>query len=96
MRDAREHGVEVRPLCVCNSNWDCTLERRVDDAPALRLGLRMVKGLSEEAAERVVATRGESPFASVQDLGMRARLARRELEALADAGAMRELSGTAI
>jgi error-prone DNA polymerase len=93
VRDAREHGVEVRPICVCNSNWDCTLERRADDAPALRLGLRMVKGLSEEAAERVVAARRESPFATVQDLGMRARLARRELEALADAGAMRELSG---
>jgi error-prone DNA polymerase len=93
VRDAREHGVEVRPLCVCNSEWDCTLERRADDAPALRLGLRMVKGLSEEAAERVVAARGASPFASVQDLTMRARLARRELESLADAGAMRALSG---
>ncbi len=93
VRDAREHGVEVRPLCVCNSEWDCTLERRADDAPALRLGLRMVKGLSEEAAEGVVAARAASPFATVQDLGMRAPLARRELEALADAGAMRELSG---
>jgi error-prone DNA polymerase len=93
VRDAREHGVDVRPLCVCNSDWDCTLERRADDAPALRLGLRMVKGLSEEAAERVVAARRASPFASVQDLTVRARLARRELEALADAGAMRALSG---
>ena len=93
VRDAREHGVEVRPICVCNSDWDCTLERRADDAPALRLGLRMVKGLGEEAAERVVAARRASPFASVQDLTMRARLARRELEALADAGAMRALSG---
>jgi error-prone DNA polymerase len=93
VRDAREHAVEVRPICVCNSDWDCTLERRADDAPALRLGLRMVKGLSEEAAERVVAARRASPFASVQDLAMRAGLSRRELEALADAGAMRMLSG---
>jgi error-prone DNA polymerase len=93
VRDAREHGVEVRPICVCNSDWDCTLERRADDAPALRLGLRMIKGLGKEAAERVVAARRASPFASVQDLTMRARLARRELEAVADAGAMRALSG---
>ena len=38
VRDARVHGVEVRPICVCNSDWDCTLERRADDEPALRLG----------------------------------------------------------
>ena len=59
VRDAREHGVEVRPVSVCDSDWDCTLERRADDEPALRLGLRMVKGLSEAAAERVEAARAE-------------------------------------
>ena len=93
VRDARDHGVEVRPISVCASDWDCTLERRADDEPALRLGLRMVKGLGEEAAERIVAARAQAPFASVQDLALRADLARRELEALADAGALRELSG---
>jgi error-prone DNA polymerase len=93
VRDAREHDVEVRPIDVCVSGWDCTLERRSDDEPALRLGLRMVKGLGVEAAERVVEARAAAPFASVQDLTERARLARRELEALADAGAMRALSG---
>jgi error-prone DNA polymerase len=93
VRDAREHGVEVRPLSVCSSDWDCTLERRTDDEPALRLGLRLVKGLSEEAAERVVTARAQAQFANVQDLARRASLARRELEALADAGALRELSG---
>jgi error-prone DNA polymerase len=93
VRDARDHGVEVRPICVCNSNWDCSLEARADDEPALRLGLRMVKGLGEEAADRIVAARGAAPFADLQDLTLRAALVRRELEALADAGALRELSG---
>ncbi len=100
VRDARDHGVEVRPISVCASDWDCTLERRAqraedhaDDEPALRLGLRMVKGLGEEAADRIVAARGAAPFAGVQDLTLRAALERRELEALADAGALRELSG---
>ena len=56
VRDARDHGVEVAARrCVCISGWDCTLERRADDEPALRLGLRMVKGLGEAAAERIVS-----------------------------------------
>ncbi|HET9864425.1 MAG TPA: error-prone DNA polymerase [Steroidobacteraceae bacterium] len=96
VRDAREHGVEVRPICVCHSDWDCTLERRAspaDDEPALRLGLRLVKSLGEEAAARIVAARAGAPFAGVQDLARRADLERRELEALADAGALRQLSG---
>ncbi|MFL5054755.1 MAG: error-prone DNA polymerase [Microvirga sp.] len=93
VRDAREHGVDVRPIDVCASHWDCTLERRSDDEPALRLGLRLVKGLGEPAAERLVAARTSARFSDVQDLTRRARLERRELEALADAGALRELSG---
>ena len=93
VRDARDHGVEVRPVSVCASHWDCTLERRADDQPALRLGLRMVKGLGEEAGGRIAAARAQTPFDSVQDLTLRAQLPRRELEALADAGALRELSG---
>ncbi len=93
VRDARVHGVEVRPICVCNSDWDCSLETRAADEPALRLGLRLVKGLSQEAGRRIEAARAAAPFASVQDLTLRARLARRELEALADAAALRALAG---
>ena len=93
VRDARDHGVEVRPVTVCASDWDCTLERRADGEPALRLGLRMVKGLNEEAAGRIVAARAQAAFASVQDLTLRAELRRRDLEALADAAALRDLSG---
>jgi error-prone DNA polymerase len=93
VRDARDHGVEVRPISVCSSDWDCTLERRDDEQPALRLGLRMVKGLNKEAGERIFVARSKQPFASVQEMSARATLERRELEALADAGALRELSG---
>jgi error-prone DNA polymerase len=93
VRDAQDHGVEVRPICACASDWDCTLERRADEEPALRLGLRLVKGLGKDAAERTTAARAEAPYASVQDLTRRAALDRRELEALADAGALRALSG---
>ena len=71
VRDARDHGVEVRPISVCTSDWDCTLERRADDEPALRLGLRLVKHLSEAAAERIMTARAPGAFASVQDLALR-------------------------
>jgi len=61
--------------------------------PALRLGLRMVSGLSEAGVERLVAERAERPFASVADLAHRAHLDKRDLEALADAGALAALTG---
>ena len=86
--DARRHGVDVRPVDVTISEWDCTLE-----AGALRLGLRMVKGLTEAGALRIVAARRARPFASVADLARRAKLDRRDLTALADADALAALSG---
>ena len=69
VRDARDHGVEVRPTDVNRSEWDCTLEGgsmgNRDGPLALRLGLRQIRGLKEEEAERLVAARGDgygSPF----------------------------------
>jgi error-prone DNA polymerase len=94
VRDARAHGVEVRAVDVQASAYESTLERREEDGePALRLGLRMVKSLSEAGARRVEAARGERCFGSVQDLGKRAALDRGDLEALAAAGALAVLSG---
>jgi DNA-directed DNA polymerase III PolC len=93
VRDARDHGVEVRPVRVEASNWDCTLERREDGELALRLGLSLVKSLSRPGADRIVEARQRRPFESVQDLGERAELDRTDLEALAAAGALTELSG---
>jgi error-prone DNA polymerase len=99
VRDARAHGVEVRAVDVCVSDWDCTLELREEAGqpgsgqPALRLGMRLVKSLSEAAALRLVAARKVRPFSSVQEIAERAALDRGDLEALAAAGAFAALSG---
>ncbi|MGP8096488.1 MAG: error-prone DNA polymerase [Steroidobacteraceae bacterium] len=93
VRDARAHGVEVRPVAVAASDWDCTLERRDDGRAALRLGLRMVKHLSREGANRLLAARAESAFTDVGDLAERAALERRDLEALGAADTLASLAG---
>ncbi|MEW5863381.1 MAG: error-prone DNA polymerase [Pseudomonadota bacterium] len=89
VQDARRHGVEVRPVDVCASEWDCTLEEGTS-GKAVRLGLRMVAGLAESAAGRIVAAR---PFTSVAELALRAGLNRRDLDCLAQAGALAPLAG---
>src|SRR5690349_4227775 len=107
--DARRHGVDVRPPDVTISEWDCTLEqagsetaRTLDAATAdtssqaplaLRLGLRLVRGLTEAGAKRIAEARRSGPFASVQDLADRARLDKRDLAALADGDALASLAG---
>ncbi len=93
VRDARAHGVEVRPVDVCASEWDCTLEPEGKGQPALRLGLRLVRGLSRAGAARLVGARTGSGLAGVRDLARRAGLDRGDLEALAAAGAFAALSG---
>jgi error-prone DNA polymerase len=93
VRDARAHGVEVRPVAVAASDWDCTLERRDDGRAALRLGLRMVKHLSREGANRLLAARAASAFTDIGDLAERAALERRDLEALGAADALASLAG---
>jgi len=96
--DARRHGVEVRSSDVTASDWDCTLEPSGpaplgSDPHGLRLGLRMIRGLSEHAAQRIVAARSERAFTDVADLAERAALDRRALACLADAGALAALAG---
>ena len=93
VRDARAHGVEVRAVDATISGWDCTLERREDGRPALRLGLRLVKHLSREGAERLLDARTQRAFAGIADMAERATLDRRDLEALAAADALSQLSG---
>ncbi|MCP3162252.1 error-prone DNA polymerase [Myxococcus qinghaiensis] len=88
--DAQRHGVEVRPVDVKCSRWDCTLE---DGGKALRLGLRMVNGLGESAGRRVEAGRGEG-YPDVGSLARRARIPRHELTRLALAGALGSLCGS--
>ena len=91
VRDAREHGVEVRPVCINASRWDCTLERMGEGLLPLRLGLRMVRGLSNVHAAEIVAARGEAPFASVEDVWRRSGVPLAALEKLADADAFASL-----
>ena len=95
VQDARRHGVEVRPIDVCASDWDCTLERRAEGGahPAVRLGLRLVSTLSQAAAERLTQARRTQGFASVDDLARRAQLDARDLQALAQADALQSLAG---
>jgi error-prone DNA polymerase len=93
VRDARDHGVEVRAVDVQESDVECTLEHRDDGEPALRLGMCLVKSLSESGARRVADARMERKFESVQDLARRCALDRGDLEALAAAGALSALSG---
>jgi error-prone DNA polymerase len=85
VQDARRHGVEVRAPDVEISDWDCTLEDG-----ALRLGLRMVRGLAEAAGKRIASLRR---FADVEDLARRAQLTRKDLRVLAAAGALESLAG---
>ncbi len=94
VQDARRHNVEVRAVDVMASEGACTLERVGNgDTLALRLGLRLVKGLSHDAAERIAAARGERPFTDVPDLIQRARLDKFDSEALAAADALKSLAG---
>jgi error-prone DNA polymerase len=144
VQDARRHGVEVRPVDVLESEWDCTLELHPSpspmhsspsplrgegcgegsgnqercfphlaplpqplspragrgertphtrSAPALRLGLRQVKGFSLEGAARLIAARAQNPFDSVDDLATRGGLDPRDLKCLAAAGALTRLAG---
>jgi error-prone DNA polymerase len=126
VRDAREHGVEVRPACINASRWDCTLEnpphaphgegdhpkggggviyeasanypstplRGVplpisdgEDLIPLRLGLRLVRGLSNLHAAQIIAARGDAPFTSIEDVWRRSGVPVAALEKLADADA---------
>lgn len=137
LQDARRHGLQIRPVDVGASHWDCSLEpiqgqsrgaeklasegragpeqaraQAVNEPgepacnarwpnatvtasgqPALRLGLRMIKGFRQEDARRIEDARQQRAFVDIADLGRRARLDDRAQELLADAGALRGLAG---
>ena len=105
VRDAREHGVEMRPVDINASQWDCTLEeaaiaKRQQEGGgrkdvALRLGMRQIDGMREADAQGIVAARSKHAegegFAGLQDLWMRAGVGRPALEKLAAADACRSI-----
>ena len=88
IQDARRHGVDVRPVDVVASDWESTLEDG-----AVRLGLDRIAGLPAAAGQRIATARHQAAFTSLADLARRASLGRRELDLLADADALRALSG---
>ncbi|PKO69076.1 MAG: error-prone DNA polymerase [Betaproteobacteria bacterium HGW-Betaproteobacteria-16] len=111
VQDAKRHGVEVRPVDVTVSDWDCTLEEQGVHAlsrqrewvgvraaseptmPAVRLGLRLVSGLSKDIAKRIVAARASRAFKDSEDLAHRATLDQQTMQQLAAADALMSLSG---
>jgi error-prone DNA polymerase len=84
IRDAREHGVEVRPIDVNHSDWDHKLEPAGDGGHALRLGFRLVAGLKKGEAEKLITAR-QTAYASPAELMQRARLTRAAMLTLAQA-----------
>ncbi|MCC5956030.1 MAG: error-prone DNA polymerase [Natronohydrobacter sp.] len=90
VRDAREHGVEIRPVSVNHSHWDCTLEPRADGRLALRLGFRQVRGMAQDDADWIAAARGNG-YPDIDSLWRRAGLSQTTLTRLAEADALASL-----
>jgi len=84
VKDARRHGVKVKPVCVAQSEWNCTV---IADE-TIRLGFCVVNGLQREHADDFLRERNERPFASLEDFRKRALLTKDELRALANLGAL--------
>ncbi len=84
VEDAKHHGVEIRPIDVQHSAWDCTLEP-VGERFAVRMGLRYVKGFGER--ERAALAAAPGPWAGLVDFVTRSGLSRKALHTLAEAGA---------
>jgi error-prone DNA polymerase len=94
VQDAQRHDVKVLPVDVTVSGWDSTLEPIEGAArPAVRLGLSLLRGMKDGAAERIENSRAVRPFTSVHDLARRAQLNRHDLHVLADANALAALAG---
>ncbi len=107
VRDARAHGVAVRPVDITISDWDSTLEPQAPheavpacaeraipaDQCAVRLGLNRVSGLGEDAGRRIMAARAQAPFANVEDLARRAKLDTHAMQCLAGSDALCGLAG---
>jgi error-prone DNA polymerase len=84
VRDAKQRGVRIRPVCVARSDWKCGIE--ADDS--IRLGLLQVRGLRHEPAAAMIAQRNRQPFTSLNDFKARTHFAKAELRTLAEIGAL--------
>lgn len=92
VRDARDHGVEVRPVSINASHWDCTLEPGRGSYRAVRLGFRQVRGLANVHGAAIAAARGPAAYESVEEVWRRAGVPRAAIERLAEADAFLCLS----
>lgn len=103
IHDAQRHGVQVLPPDVSFSDWDSTLdllplpagEGRGEGSPRppVRLGLRLVGGLSEDGGRRIEQARADGPFLNVEDMALRAQLDLKDLKVLAAGDALQSLAG---
>jgi error-prone DNA polymerase len=89
VQDARRHNITVLPVCINSSDWEHTLDARATP-PALRLGLRLVKGISERAALKIMAARKDKPFSGINDVKSRALMSSDELQKLISANAFKQ------
>ena len=90
--DARRHGVEVRPVSINDSHWDCTLEPSKGRYLAVRLGFRQVRGLANVHGAQIAVVRGDTPYASVEEVWRRAGAPRSAIERLAEADAFHRIA----
>ncbi len=89
IKDAQRHGLKVLPIDITCSNWLCTIEKQADSTLAVRLGLRYVKGLSQQSGEAIVRERVAGEFLGIDDLRNRVPALRKdELRKLAAVGAL--------
>ncbi len=105
LQDARRHGIRVLPVEVQHSDWDCTLAHSsstgqqaqrysgTGDQPRIRLGMRIIKGMNHQAAERIVLARIQQGFTHLQDLTHRAQLNQADMDALVAANALNAIAG---
>ncbi len=93
VRDAREHGVQVLAVDVLRSEWDTVLEGGAEPLRDVRLGFSRISGFQEEAAQRLVEARAQTPFTGPEDLSRRAGLDAHHMALLAQADALQPLSG---
>jgi error-prone DNA polymerase len=93
VKDAQRHGLRIRPIDVTHSDWFCTLEK-ADGKLVMRLGMRYVKGLREEAGREIASQRAREQFRSIDDLKLRVPILQKsELTALAESGALNFVGG---
>ncbi len=95
VKDAQLHGLKVKPIDVTQSDWLCTIGKKVQEFAGaspeffMRIGLRYVKGMRESVAHAIVRERERAPFTSIEDLARRVpELQKRELIFLAEIGAL--------